>query len=121
MLKVSPERCFTSLALLLAMAYLSGCGLPGRSNVTAAAQPHSQHHKVILNWSPEPSNHGYYVYRGGQSGGPFTKISGLQPASSYTDTTVSSGQTYYYVVTTLNPGNQESGYSNEVQAVIPTP
>jgi len=28
---------------------------------------------------------GYYVYRGGQSRGPYTKISSLQPGTTYAD------------------------------------
>ncbi len=75
--------------------------------------------KVSLNWSSVPSVEGYYVYRGGQTGGPYTKISALQPAASYIDSTVASGEIYYYVVTSLTVGTGESGYSNQVQAVIP--
>ena len=66
-----------------------------------------------------PPMQGYYVYRGNQTGGPYSKISSLLPATSYIDASVSSGQTYYYVVTALGSGSQESGYSNEAVAAIP--
>jgi hypothetical protein len=61
----------------------------------------------------------YRVYRGTVSGGPYTL---LTPTATtlYVDQTVQSGQKYFYVVTSYN-STQESGYSNEVSALIPTP
>jgi fibronectin type 3 domain-containing protein len=47
--------------------------------------------------------------------------SSLDSTTAYNDSTVVSGQTYYYVVTAVNASSLESGYSNQVQAVIPTP
>ena len=77
-------------------------------------------HSVSLSWNPDPSGvQGYYVYRGGQSGGPYTRISPLLPAASYTDSNVVSAQTYYYVVTALGTNSIESGYSNQAVATIP--
>ena len=77
-------------------------------------------HSVGLSWNPDASTvQGYYVYRGAETGGPYAKISTLQPGSSYVDASVSSGQTYHYVVTTLGTNSQESAYSNEAVAVIP--
>jgi len=77
-------------------------------------------HSVGLSWNPDTSSvQGYYVYRGAQPGGQYTKISALQPGTSFTDTSVSSGQTYYYVVTALGTNSVESGYSNVAVATIP--
>jgi fibronectin type 3 domain-containing protein len=54
------------------------------------------------------------------SGGSYTKInSSLVAGSTYTDSTVVSGQTYYYVTTSVDSSGVESLNSNEVQAVIP--
>jgi fibronectin type 3 domain-containing protein len=39
----------------------------------------------------------------------------------YTDTGVQGGSTYYYVVTSVDGSGQESVFSNQVQASIPTP
>jgi len=65
---------------------------------------------------------GYNVYRGGKQGGPYTQINGILDAlTSYTDSTVKSGATYYYVATAVNAELQESAPSNEVKVVIPTP
>ena len=77
-------------------------------------------HSVGLSWNPDASTvQGYYVYRGAQTGGPYAKISTLQPGTSYVDASVLSGQTYHYVVTALGTNSQESAYSNEAVAVIP--
>jgi fibronectin type 3 domain-containing protein len=65
---------------------------------------------------------GYNLYRGQIKGGPYSKLnSALDPITSYSDSSVSSGQTYYYVTTAVDSSGDESSYSNEVKAVIPTP
>jgi len=65
---------------------------------------------------------GYNIYSGGQSGGPYTKInSALNVSTTYTDNSVQAGQTYFYVATAVDAGGTESGFSNQVQAVIPSP
>ena len=79
-------------------------------------------HNVTLTWSASVSAViGYNVYRGTTSGGPYsTKLnSSLITALQYSDTTVASGQTYYYVVTAVNSSNVESADSNQTVAVIP--
>jgi HYDIN/CFA65/VesB family protein/ASPM-SPD-2-Hydin domain-containing protein/centrosomal CEP192-like protein len=80
-------------------------------------------HSVSLSWSDSSSGIvGYNVYRGSTSGGPYTKINSFLDAStSYTDSSVQAGQTYYYVTTAVDGSGIESGYSNQVQTVIPTP
>jgi fibronectin type 3 domain-containing protein len=65
---------------------------------------------------------GYNVYRGDGSGGPYSKINtSLDATTNYTDNQVVAGQTYYYVTTAADGNGVESGYSNQVQAVIPQP
>jgi hypothetical protein len=77
-------------------------------------------HSVALNWNANtPSVQGYYVYRAAHTGGPYSQISGLQPSTGYSDSAISSGQTYYYVVTALGTNFVESGYSNEAVAIVP--
>jgi fibronectin type 3 domain-containing protein len=79
-------------------------------------------HSVSLNWNPSSSAVGYNIYRGTVSGGPYTMInSSLDGTTAYTDSTVISGQTYYYVATAVDASSNESAYSNQVQAVVPTP
>ena len=78
-------------------------------------------HKVTLSWDPSVSQVvGYNVYRSGLPSGPYTRINGaLDPNTSYADTTIASGQTYYYVTTAVDSSSQESAFSNQVEAVIP--
>ncbi len=80
-------------------------------------------HSVNLTWDPSTSVvSGYNVYRGTQSGGPYSKINaGLDGSTAYTDGTVQSGLSYFYVTTAVDSSGTESSYSNEVAAVIPTP
>ena len=84
---------------------------------TAATQ-----HTVDLTWNASTSAVGYNIYRGTVSGGPYTMINtSLDSTTAYTDKTVVSGQTYYYVTTAVNASSEESGYSNQATAVIPNP
>ncbi len=65
---------------------------------------------------------GYNLYRSQVTGGPYTKLNtSLDALTSYTDNTVSAGQTYYYVTTAVDSSGDESSYSNEVKAVVPSP
>ncbi len=78
-------------------------------------------HTVTLNWTPSTSSYaGFNVYRGSLSGGPYTKVnSAFISATSFIDTSVTSGQTYYYVATEVDSTGAESVYSSEVMAAIP--
>ena len=80
-------------------------------------------HSAALTWTDGGSGiTGYNVYRGSVSGGPYAKInSALDASAAYTDNSVLAGQTYYYVTTAVDGNGGESGYSNEAQAVIPSP
>jgi Abnormal spindle-like microcephaly-assoc'd, ASPM-SPD-2-Hydin len=80
-------------------------------------------HYVDLSWDSGGGQPvGYNVYRGTVSGGPYTMINtSLDSSTNYTDYTVVSGTTYYYVTTEVNARGQESGYSNVAKAVIPSP
>ena len=78
-------------------------------------------HSVALSWSPSTSTViGYYTYTSTQSGGPYTKINSTPvAATSYSDTAVQAGQTYFFVVTSVDSSNVESAYSAEVSALVP--
>jgi len=78
-------------------------------------------HSVNLSWSAGSSSVvGFYVYRGAQAGGPYTRLnSSLQTSMTYLDTNVLSGQTYHYVTTDVDASGLESSYSNEAVATIP--
>jgi hypothetical protein len=87
------------------------------SGAGAVATPHS----VSLTWNPSTSPvAGYNVYRSTVSGSGYSKISsGLVGSWNYTDSTVQSGQTYFYVTTAVDSSGLESNFSNEAQANIP--
>ena len=94
---------------------------PASQSMTATGTAPVQH-TVDLDWSASADAVGYNIYRGTVSGGPYTMInSSLDSTTAYTDSTVVSGQTYYYVVTAVDGNSSESGYSNPAQAVIPSP
>ena len=78
-------------------------------------------HSVTLSWVPSTSTViGYNTYRAGVSGGAYSKLnSSPVTTAQFTDSNVQSGQTYYYVVTSVDSSNVESTYSNEVPATIP--
>ena len=79
-------------------------------------------HSVSLTWTASASANivGYNVYRGTASGGTYAQInSQLVTTISYTDASVTAGQTYYYVMTAVDANNDQSSYSNQVQAIIP--
>jgi len=78
-------------------------------------------HSVNLSWAGSTNAVAYNLYRGTTSGGPYSKInSSLDATTAYTDNTVTSGLTYYYVATAVDGSSNESGYSNQTQAIVPT-
>jgi hypothetical protein len=79
-------------------------------------------HSVNLSWSGSSSAVAFNVYRGNLSGGPYTKINPvLNATTTYNDSSVQGGQAYYYVTTAVDSSGAQSGYSNQIQAVIPSP
>ena len=132
----SPGRKTTrllALSFILVLFLLLGCGGGQQSNPASPSPPASPPppagppatvaHSAHLSWAQSSSTDvlGYNVYRGTQSGGPYVKLNpALLANPDYLDTTVSSGQTYYYAVTAVS-AVMESGRSAEVVAVVPTP
>lgn len=83
-------------------------------------------HDVILSWASvsTPGIVGYDVYRGITSGGEGATPLNSSPitGTTYTDTTVEAGQTYYYVVKAVaSDDSTQSANSNEVSATVPSP
>jgi hypothetical protein len=80
-------------------------------------------HSVTLSWNASTSTvAGYNVYRGSQSGGPYTLLNAaLISGTTYTDKNVQAGATYFYVVTAVDSSGLESAFSNETTAIIPSP
>ncbi|UKS28078.1 fibronectin type III domain-containing protein [Paenibacillus sp. HWE-109] len=76
--------------------------------------------KVDLNWSVTSGASSYNVKRSTIAGGPYTTIATNVTGTSYTDTSVTNGTTYYYVITAVNSSG-ESGNSNETSATPQAP
>jgi hypothetical protein len=93
----------------------SGAGTQTQTQTTPPAGAHS----VDLAWDASNSQVvGYYVYRG--SSGNYSRLnSSPQASTSYTDSTVQAGSTYFYVTTAVNANGEESAYSNQATATIP--
>jgi hypothetical protein len=88
----------------------------------AATEVGQTTHSVSLKWDTAPSAVGYYVYRGSNSGGPYTLLNSTAvTAADYVDSTVVEGQTYYYVVTSINEEKAQSSYSNQAEVTVPNP
>ncbi len=83
----------------------------------------NQQPSVELKWdqSTSPKVVGYYVYRSPQSSHTYSRLNSLpDSATSYTDNSVVGGQSYVYVVTSVNSSGLQSGYSSPINVTIPT-
>lgn len=82
-------------------------------------------HAATVTWTPSTSSTvtGYLLYRATASGGYTTPLTTTISAATtqFVDSTVQAGQTYYYVLTAVDPGNVQSKYSNEVSGTVPAP
>ncbi|WP_135550227.1 fibronectin type III domain-containing protein [Paenibacillus cymbidii] len=70
---------------------------------------------VQLGWNASTGATSYNVKRGSVSGGPYTTIASGVTGATYTDSTVSNGFTYYYVVSAVT-GSIESANSAQASA-----
>ena len=77
-------------------------------------------HKVTLTWvaSTSAGVTGYNLYRSTTNGSGYVKIGSTTTQLIYVDASVVNATTYYYVVTAVDVSG-ESGYSNQITAVIP--
>ena len=119
------------LTVLASLLFMFGC-MQNNSTTTGGPTPtptptptpQPSAHSVNVMWDPSPSTNlqGYKVYRSQVSGGPYSSISAVlgTSTSQFADTTVFSGQKYFYVVTSIDVNGLESGPSTEVSVTVPT-
>jgi fibronectin type 3 domain-containing protein len=69
--------------------------------------------QIVITWDAFAGAASYTVLRSSVSGGPYTAIASGIAGTTYTDTTIAGGQTYYYVVTAQLTVGGESGQSAE--------
>jgi hypothetical protein len=75
--------------------------------------------QVNLTWTAntEPDLAGYNLYRSPTTGGPYTKVNtSLITGTAYSDTNLTNGTPYYFVLRAVDTSNNESGDSNEATA-----
>lgn len=72
-------------------------------------------HTIKLTWtaSSSPNITNIRVYRSTVSGGPYTLIATLPNTTTFTNSGLTIGTTYHYVVSAVNSSGQVSGYSNQ--------
>jgi hypothetical protein len=110
---------------------IGGCNVIGAQRVVNAAAGGGcstsaaiKTHSVTLSWTASVSANviGYNLYRSTTPGSNYTQVnSALISGTSYTDSVVQAGQTYYYAATAIDSSQNESGYSTEVNAIVPNP
>ena len=71
--------------------------------------------KITLTWTASSGATGYNVKRASASGGPYATIASGVTSTSYVNSGLTSGTTYYYVVTAVNAAG-ESGNSPQASA-----
>lgn len=76
-------------------------------------------HSVGLSWNAVSGAASYNLYRKLITDSNYSKIGSTGGITTYTDGDVPGGQTYDYVVTSVDAQQQESGYSNIAQVAVP--
>ncbi|MFY9822715.1 MAG: M14 family zinc carboxypeptidase [Thermoanaerobaculia bacterium] len=85
---------------------------PGAPGSLSATPGNAQ---VSLAWTAASGATAYRVHRGTTNGGPYTTIRSNLVATTFTDTGLTNGTTYYYIVTGTN-GAGEGASSNQASA-----
>lgn len=75
--------------------------------------------QVVLTWNASSAATSYTIKRATVSGGPYTVV-GSSPSTGFTNTGLSNGTTYFYVVSAVNAGG-ESANSSSVSATPTAP
>ena len=93
---------------------------PTVETLTGVGQAAAQHW-VTLAWNTDSGAVTYNVYRKLPTDPSYTQITSGDATTSYTDNNVTAGLTYDYVVTGVDGGGHESGYSNMAAVTVPSP
>jgi fibronectin type 3 domain-containing protein len=91
---------------------VASVAIPATPSGLAATPGNAQ---VALSWTASSGATGYKVKRATASGGPYTQV-GAPTSTSYTDTSLTNGTTYYYVVSAINSAG-ESANSAQISAL----
>lgn len=101
------------------LTFSSNAASPPTASLTGTGT--APQHSVNLSWNASAGVSGYNVYRSTSSTGTYVRINAtLDANTAYTDSSVVSGQAYYYEASAVNSSGQESARSTPpVQASIP--
>jgi rhamnogalacturonan endolyase len=92
------------------VAAMNAAGVSTNASVTVIAPPLAPtslsaipgNTQIVLNWSSVPNATAYWLFRGTSSNNEDTVVVANYPGTSYTNTGLINGQTYYYVVAGTN-------------------
>jgi hypothetical protein len=109
--------------LLVSCASIAGCiGITSASKTSSANTSEPAGHFVTLTWVPPTSADvaAYNVYRSKSAIGPFLRTATVAAANhEYVDKSVETGDTYYYVLTSVSLEGMESADSTSAIAPVP--
>lgn len=77
--------------------------------------------QINLTWTAAAGATGYKIQRSTTPGGPYTEIGGTLTTTSYSDTGLSAGTRYYYVIRALYNDGMESSLSTPISSVPSAP
>jgi predicted carbohydrate-binding protein with CBM5 and CBM33 domain len=100
----------TSANIQSAFLQVTPGNVPSAPTGVAATAGNAQ---VVVSWAAASGATGYNVKRSTTNGGPYTNVAANTGATSFTNTGLTNGTTYYYVVTALNASG-ESPISTQV-------
>jgi hypothetical protein len=112
----------TALAVLSDLAQPVRLGYPRtpaglEAESTTYASAFTAIKNVTLSWRAVSGGAGYNIYRSNFSRAGFVKINGSPvEATAFADRALEAGAAYFYVVTAVWPGGQESSFSREVES-----
>jgi hypothetical protein len=90
------------------------------TNLVASHDSINQRVSLIWHSSPDADLKLYKIYRSETSGNYTTPIdSAFKPDTTFIDSTINLGKSYYYVVSALDTNKNESGFSNEDTVIVP--
>lgn len=113
---------FRGYIFAVCLALLAGCNVPQPPALSTVAAPTNLtsvagNARVTLTWTASSGAASYNVKRAVNNGGPYGVIA-ASVATTYTDTSVANGTTYYYVVSASD--SQGEGVDSAQTAATPT-
>ncbi|HEU5080374.1 MAG TPA: Ig-like domain-containing protein [Opitutaceae bacterium] len=98
-----------------------GCFAPPPAAPTDLIAAWANSTRINLSWTASADATMYTIKRATTAGGPYTAVAARVTATSFSDNTITAGNTYYYTVTAMNDiAYDESAPATEATAVQPS-